>query len=250
MRNADLTTLIAKVIHEADDLGQCALLAAALAQRIQSALGGFTHHADTQHTGHLGNGRIDAAVAGQIVQAAQGKDQLCLLGILPHLSSNLFHGHALLHQLHNFLYHQHHLRAGGIGVQNLNLSLGISPLILVLRHHGRIIGAGQIAGNGDAEHLLRIAKGIHPLTSTGAGGAAAAGIAAQIFYHIRHIQIGIIHKLTLTGSDLQRGIGQIYTGHLQQIGGRVNDDFISHKGFSFVVQNIITSVFQKPILFS
>ena len=107
----------------------------------------------------------------------------------------------------------------------------------VRRLTGRVVAAGQALGDGDAEHILRIAKSLQPLAHIGAGGAGFPLKNLQILHHLDNTQAGSVHIL-LSRHDFQGHAAIVLPGSGKHIGGRIRYNSKIHDDIS------LSSVFQ------
>ena len=141
----------------------------------------------------------------------------------------LFIFHARVDKLFQLLHDQGHFGADGEAVQTADLPVRVGFFIDGLGLDAGVVAAGQIAGDGDGEHALRIAKGFHPFRHIGAGSTGFALVCGQVGKHRAGVQRGVIGVFLGAGDDLQRDTGEGDAPEGKQVGRRVRNDFIIHE---------------------
>ena len=132
---------------------------------------------------------------------------------------NFLEGTSGFNQFPVFFNQQFQFRSGGQGIQNEYPSVWVFFHIFLCGNAGCIITAGQVAGEGNAIHFLRIPKGLQPVSHAGAGRAGATLVFPQVCQHRSNIQCLAIHILLLIRQDFQRHGHKVSTIGLKQIGG-------------------------------
>ena len=62
-----------------------------------------------------------------------------------------------------------------------------------------------------------------------AGGAGRRSLPAQVFHHLLHIQVRIVHILAFLGDDLQRHSLIRHAGEAEQIGRGIGNNLVIHR---------------------
>ena len=206
-------------LHFQHDALQCAVLAAGLAQHFQlAALACPADDPDAQHPRHGGNGGLHAAVAGQVCQRFQREQQVGVLFVSQNFLADGVEVHAAFHQLLQPFGQQAALRPGGQAVQHKDPGFRVVGLVLLGRQQGGVVAAGQRAGDGDGEHLLRALVGGQPVGHVGAGRGGLALVITQGLGHAHGVQMAVVQIFLLVGDDLQRHTGKLHSRQLIQIG--------------------------------
>jgi hypothetical protein len=117
---------------------------------------------------------------------------------------NFFKAFAIVAKLHDFVHDQMHFGAGGERVKNMHLAAGVIGHIFLTCDASGVIAAGEIAGDGDAENVLGICKGLVILTCAGAGGTGASLVCLKIGKHGIYVKVSVINIFSLIGNNLKR----------------------------------------------
>ena len=220
----------AVILQFQHDALQCAVLAAGLAQHLQlAALTGLTNDPDAQHPCHSGNSRLHTAIAGQIGQRFQRKQQMCVLVVSQDRLADLVKLHPYPDEIPQTLCQQTQLRPGGQAVQNKNTGLRVRFLVFFRCQQCSIVAAGQCARDGGNKDLLRTLISSQPVCHIGAGGAGLALVSTQRPGHAHSIQSTVIQIFLFIRDDLQRHTGKIHARQGIQAGRRIHNDLGFHK---------------------
>ena len=206
------------------------MLAAGLAQHLQlAALTGLTNDPDAQHPCHSGNSRLHTAIAGQIGQRFQRKQQMCVLVVSQDRLADLVKLHPDPDEIPQTLCQQTQLRPGGQAVQNKNTGLRVRFLVFFRCQQCSIVAAGQCARDGGNKDLLCTLISSQPVCHIGAGGAGLALVSTQRPGHVHSIQSTVIQIFLFIRDDLQRHTGKIHARQGIQAGRRIHNDLGFHK---------------------
>ena len=220
----------AVILQFQHDALQCAVLAAGLAQHLQlAALTGLTNDPDAQHPCHSGNSRLHTAIAGQIGQRFQRKQQMRVLVVSHDRLADLVKLHPDPDEIPQTLCQQTQLRPGGQAVQNKNTGLRVRFLVFFRCQQCSIVAAGQCARDGGNKDLLRTLISSQPVCHIGAGGAGLALVSTQRPGHAHGIQSAVIQIFLFIRDDLQRHTGKVYARQGIQAGRRIHNDLGFHK---------------------
>ena len=220
----------AVILQFQHDALQCTVLAAGLAQHLQlAALTGLTNDPDAQHPCHSGNSRLHTAIAGQIGQRFQRKQQMRVLVVSQDRLADLVKLHPDPDEIPQTLCQQTQLRPGGQAVQNKNTGLRVRFLVFFRCQQCSIVAAGQCARDGGNKDLLRTLISSQPVCHIGAGGAGLALVSTQRPGHAHSIQSTVIQIFLFIRDDLQRHTGKIHARQGIQAGRRIHNDLGFHK---------------------
>ena len=233
VRDMEPAVGIAVLLEFQHDAFQRTMLTTGLAENIQlPGLTCLTDDPDAQHPRHSSNGRLHAAIAGQIGQRFQREEQMGVLVVAEHLFTDLVKLLPLSQQIPQMLGQQALLRAGGKAVQHEHPLAGVLLLVFLGGQLGGIVAAGQSARDGDGIHLVGSLVGGQPVADVGAGGRGLALIGTQGLGHAHGIHRAVVQIFGIVGDDLQGDAFKIHALQGVQAGGGIHNNLGVHKHLS------------------